>query len=108
MQNDDSIELVPYGLAVSRWRTRPASVNIGRTVGLRKTIVALGRGGSYDDAKHFEINHDGNDFAAAARFHQLFVDRLIAPTFKQGIVIVARHIVLCLTVLIILHYYVLF
>jgi hypothetical protein len=37
---------------------------------------------------------------------------LIATTFKQGIVIVARHIVLCIvsysTVLIILHYYVLF
>jgi hypothetical protein len=78
-----SIELVPYGLAISSWRTRPAPVHIGRTVGLRKTIVALRRGSPNNYAKHFEINHDGNDFAAAARFHQFFVDRLIASAFKQ-------------------------
>jgi hypothetical protein len=76
-----SIELVPDGLAVSRRCTRPASVNIGRTIGLRKTIVALGRGGANNGAKHFEVDHDGHNFAAAARFHQLLVDRLIAPTF---------------------------
>ena len=84
-----SIELVPYGLAISSWRTRPAPVHIGRTVGLRKTIVALGGCGSNNYAKHFEIDHVGNDIAAAARFNQLFVDRPVAPAFFQRIIIVA-------------------
>jgi hypothetical protein len=74
------IELIPNGFAVSRRCTRPTFVNIGRAVGLRERIVALGRGGSDDGAKHFEVDHDGHNFAAAARFHQLLVDRLIAPT----------------------------
>jgi hypothetical protein len=86
------IELVPNGLAVSRRRTRPAPVHIGWAVGLRKTIVALRRGGPNNYAKHFEIHHNGNNFAAAARFHQLFVDRLIAPAFFERIIIVARHL----------------
>jgi hypothetical protein len=83
-----SVELILNGFPVSRRCTRPASVNIGRSVGLRKTIVALGRGGSDDGAKHFEVDHDGHNFAAAARFHQLLVDRLVAPAFKQCIIIV--------------------
>jgi hypothetical protein len=73
------LELVPDGLAVSRRRTRPTFVNIQRLVGLRERIVALRRGGANNDAKHFEVDHDGHNFAAAARFHQLLVDRLIAP-----------------------------
>jgi len=77
--NLNLIELVPNGLAVSRRCTCPASINIGRPIGLRKTIVALGRGSPNNYAKHFEIDHDGHNFAAAARFHQLLVDRLIAP-----------------------------
>jgi hypothetical protein len=75
-----SVELILNGFSVSRRRTCPASINIGRPIGLRKTIVALGRGGANNYAKHFEIDHDGHNFAAAARFHQLLVDRLIAPT----------------------------
>jgi hypothetical protein len=74
--------LIPYWLAVSRWCTRPTFINIGRAIGLRKTIVALRRCSSNDYAKHFEVDHDGHNFAAAARFHQLLVNRLIAPTFK--------------------------
>jgi hypothetical protein len=85
----NSVELIPDGLAVSRRRTRPASVNIGRSVGLRKTIVALGRGGSDDCAKHFEIHHNGHNFAAAARFHQLLINWLIAPTFLKRIIVIA-------------------
>ena len=76
----NSIELVPDGLAVSRRRTRPTFVNIQRSVGLRERIVALRRGGANNGAKHFEVDHDGHNFAAAPRFHQLLVDRLIAPT----------------------------
>ncbi len=64
-----SIELIPNGLAVSRRRTRPASVNIRRAIGLRKTIVALCRCSSNDYAKHFEVYDDGNNFAAAAGFY---------------------------------------
>ncbi len=75
-----SVELIPDGLAVSRRRTRPTFVNIQRSVGLRERIVALRRGGANVDAKHFEVDHDGNNFAAAPRFHQLLVDRLITPT----------------------------
>lgn len=63
------IELIPNGLAVSRWRTRPAPIRIGRSVGLRKTVVALGCGGSDDYAKYFEIYHFGNDIPAAAGFN---------------------------------------
>ena len=63
------VELIPDGLAVPRWRTRPAPIHIGRSVGLRKTIVALGCGGLDNCAKHFEVNHDGNDVAAAAGFY---------------------------------------
>jgi hypothetical protein len=77
----NSVKLIPDGLAVSRRRTRPASINIGRSVGLRKTIVALGRCSPNDCAKHFEIHHDGHNFTAAARFHQLLINWLIAPTF---------------------------
>ena len=75
------VELIPDGLAVSRRRSRPAPIRIGRSVGLRKQTVALRRGGSDDSAKHFEIHHFGNDIAAAARFHQLLINWLIAPTF---------------------------
>jgi hypothetical protein len=64
-----SIKLIPYRLAVSRRCTRPASVNIGRAIGLRKTIVALCRCSSNDYAKHFEVYDDGNNFAATARFY---------------------------------------
>jgi hypothetical protein len=85
--------LIPNGLAVSRWRTRPTFVNIGRTIRLRKTIVALRRSGPNDNAKHFEIHHVGNDISAAARFYQLLVDWPVAPAFLQRIVIVARHTV---------------
>jgi hypothetical protein len=63
------VELIPDGLAVSRRRTRPTFVNIGRSVGLRKQTVALRRGGSDDSAKHLEIHHFGNDIAAAAGFN---------------------------------------
>ena len=73
--------MIPNGLAVSRRRTRPASVNISRAIGLRKTIVALRRGGSDDYAKHFEIDHNWNDFAAAARFYQFLINGLITSTF---------------------------
>ena len=79
--NLNLIELVPNGLAVSRRCTRPTFVNIGRAIGLRKTIVALRCGGSDDYAKHFEIHHNGHNFAAAARFYQLLINGLIAPTF---------------------------
>jgi hypothetical protein len=75
--------LIPDGLTVSRWRTRPTFVHIGWSVGLRKTIVALRRCSPNNYAKHFEVDHDGHNFAAAARFHQLFVDRLIASAFEQ-------------------------
>jgi hypothetical protein len=64
-----SIELIPNGLAVSRRCTRPASVNISRAIGLRKTIVALRRCSPNDCAKHFEVYDDGNNFAATARFY---------------------------------------
>jgi hypothetical protein len=64
-----SVELILNGFPVSRRRTRPTFVNIGRTVGLRKTIVALGRCSSNDYAKHFELYDDGNNFAATARFY---------------------------------------
>jgi hypothetical protein len=64
-----SVELILNGFPVSRRRTRPTFVNIGRAVGLRKTIVALRRGGFNDDAKHFEVDHDGHNFAATARFY---------------------------------------
>jgi hypothetical protein len=64
-----SVELIPNGLAVSGRRSRPAFVNIGRAIGLRKTIVALRGCGSNNYAKHFEIHHVGNDIAAAARFY---------------------------------------
>jgi hypothetical protein len=87
----NSIELVPDGLAVSRRRTRPTFVNIQRSVGLRERIVALRRGGANNGAKHFEVHHNGNHFAAAARFHQLLVDRLVAPALFERIIIVARH-----------------
>jgi len=75
-----SIELILNGYTVSRRRTSPTFVNIQRPVGLRERIVALRRGGANVDAKHFEVDHDGHNFAAAPRFHQLLVDRLIAPT----------------------------
>ena len=88
-----SIELIPNRPTVSRWCTRPTFIHVCGSVCLRKTIIALGCGGFNDYAKHFEVDHDGNDFAAAARFHQLLVDGLIAPTFKQGIIIVSRHLV---------------
>jgi hypothetical protein len=91
-----SIELIPNGLTVSRRRSRPAPVHIGRTVSLRKTIVALGGCGSNNYAKHFEINHVGNDITAAARFYQLFIDRPVAPALLQRIIVVARHIILFL------------
>lgn len=64
-----SIELISDGLAVSRRCSRPASVHIGWAVGLRKTIVALRGCGSNNYAKHFEIDHVGNDVAAAAGFY---------------------------------------
>jgi hypothetical protein len=79
-------------LTVSGWCPGPTFINVGRTIGLRKTIVALGRGGFNDYAKHFEVDHNGHNFAAAARFHQLLVNRLIAPTFHKGIIIVSRHL----------------
>jgi hypothetical protein len=75
----NSVELILNGFPVSRRCACPASVNIGWSVGLRKTIVALGRGSPNNYAKHFEVDHDGNHFAATARFHQLLVDRLVAP-----------------------------
>jgi hypothetical protein len=74
-----SIELIPNGLAIAGWRSRPALIYIRRAVGLRKTIVALRGCGSNNYAKHFEIDHVGNDVAAAAGFNQLFVDRPITP-----------------------------
>jgi len=64
-----SVELIPNGLAVSGRRSRPAFIDIKRPVGLRKTIVALRGCGSNNYAKHFEINHVGNDIPAAARFY---------------------------------------
>ena len=64
-----ALKLIPNGLAVSRRRTRPAPIHIGRSVGLRKTIVALGCGGFDNYAKHLEVNHNGNDVAAAACFY---------------------------------------
>jgi hypothetical protein len=64
-----SVELIPNGLAVSGRRSRPAFIDIKRPVGLRKTIVALRGCGSNNYAKHFEIDHVGNDIAAAARFY---------------------------------------
>lgn len=86
-----SIKLVANGFPVSRWCTRPTFVNIQRSVGLRERIVALRRGGANNGAKHFEVDHDGHNFAAAARFHQLLVDRLVAPAFFERIIIIARH-----------------
>ena len=68
-----SIELIPNGSAISRWRTRPTFIHVGRSVRLRKTIVVLGRGGFNNYAKHFEVDHNRYDFAAAARFHQFFI-----------------------------------
>jgi hypothetical protein len=65
----ESIELIPDGLAVSCRCTRPAPIRIGRSVGLRKTIVVLGRCSPNDYAKYFEIDHNGHNFAAAARFN---------------------------------------
>jgi hypothetical protein len=85
----ESIELIPDGLTVSRRRSRPAPIRIGRSVGLRKTIVALGRCSPNDCAKHFEVYDDGNNFAATARFHQLLIDGLIAPTFLKRIIIIS-------------------
>jgi|Laugrefbdmm110sn_1035136.scaffolds.fasta_scaffold80072_1 hypothetical protein len=79
---NELIELISYGLTVSRRCACPAPVHIGWAVGLRKTIVALCRGGPNNYAKHFEIDHSGHNFAAAARFHQFLVDRLIASAFK--------------------------
>jgi len=96
----ESIELIPYWLTVSCRCTRPAPIRIGRSVGLRKTIVALGRGSINDYAKHFEVDHDGNDFAAAARFYQLLIYRLIATTFPKRIIIVSRHFLLYLVYII--------
>jgi len=61
--------LIPNGLAIAGRCSRPALINIRRAVGLRKTIVALRRGGPNNDAKHFEIDHVGNDVAAAAGFY---------------------------------------
>ena len=84
-----SIELIPNRLSVSRWCTRPTFIHICGSVCLRKTIVSLGRGGFNNYAKHFEVDHDGHNFAAAARFHQLRVDGLIAATFHDGIIIVS-------------------
>jgi hypothetical protein len=86
------IELIPNGFAVSRRCTRPAFIHIQRLVGLCEGVVALGRGGSDDGAKHFEVDHDRHNFAAATRFHQLFIDRLIAPAFFERIIIVAGHL----------------
>jgi len=86
-----SIKLVANGFPVSRWCTRPAFIHIEWLVGLSEGVIALGRGGSDDGAKHFEVDHDGNHFAAAARFHQLLVDRLVAPALFERIIIVARH-----------------
>jgi hypothetical protein len=87
----ESIELIPNGLTVSRRCTCPTFINVCRTVCLPKAIVVLGRGSINDYAKHFEVDHDGNDFAAAARFYQLLIYRLIATTFPKRIIIVSRH-----------------
>ena len=88
-----SIELIPNGSAVSRRCTCPTFIHVCRPVRLRKTIVALGCGSINNYAKHFEVDYDGYDFAAAARFHQFLVKRLITTTFEQRIIIVSRHFV---------------
>jgi hypothetical protein len=68
-----SIELIPNGLAISRWCTCPAFIHICRSVCLPETIVLLGCGSFNNYAKHFEVDHNGYDFAAASRFHQLLI-----------------------------------
>lgn len=95
-KKNKSIELIPYWLAVSRWCARPTLIHVCGSVRLRKTIVALGRGGFNDCAKHFEVDHNGHNVAAAARFYQFLVYRLIAATFEEGIIIVSRHLVVLL------------
>jgi hypothetical protein len=90
-RREGSIKLIPNGLAVSCRRTCPAFIHISRPVGLRKTIVALSRGSFNDYAKHFEFYHDGHNVAAAARFYQLLIYRLVAPAFEKGIIIVSGH-----------------
>jgi hypothetical protein len=96
MHGSGSIELIPNGLAVSRWCTCPTFIHVGRAVRLRKTIVVLGCGSFNNYAKHFEVDHNGNNFAAAARFHQLLIQRLITATFKERIIIVSGHLVFIL------------
>jgi hypothetical protein len=88
-----SIEIILYGFPVARRRPRPAFIHIGRTICLRKTIVALGRGGFDNYAKHFEVDQDGHNISSAARFHQLLVDGLGATAFFKIIIIVSRHFV---------------
>ena len=91
-----SIELILDGFPVSRRCTCPTFVHVCGSVRLRKTIVALGCCSFNDCAKHFEVDQNGHSVAAAARFHQLLVDGLVATTFEQGIIIVSRHlVVLC-------------
>jgi hypothetical protein len=80
-------------LTVSGWCPGPTFINVGRTIGLRKTIVALGRGGFNDYAKHFEVDQDGNDVASAARFHQFLINRLVASAFNQRMIVVSRHLI---------------
>jgi hypothetical protein len=73
MNGSRSIELIPNGLAVSRRCTCPTFIHICRTIRLSETIVALGSGSFNGYAKHFEVDQNGDDFATAARFHQLFI-----------------------------------
>jgi len=86
---NELIELIPYGLAVSRRCTCPTPINICRSVGLRETIIALCGCGLDDYAKHSKIDQDGKDFAATDRFNELLVDRTIASAFLKRIIIVA-------------------
>jgi hypothetical protein len=95
-KKNKSIELIPYWLAVSRWCARPTLIHVCGSVRLRKTIVALGRGGFDNYAKHFEVDQDGHNISSAARFHQLLVDGLGATAFFKIIIIVSRHLVVLL------------
>jgi hypothetical protein len=94
--------LILDGFPVSRRRARPTLIHVCGSVRLRKTIVALGRGGFNDCAKHFELDHNGHNVAAAARFYQFLVYRLIAATFEEGIIIVSRHLLLYCYIVILL------
>ena len=89
-----SIEIILYGFPVARRRPRPAFIHVGRTICLCKTIVALGRGGFDNYAKHFEVDQDGHNISSAGRFHQLLVDGLGATAFLKIIIIVSRPLIL--------------